>query len=129
MSLPKVQHNNLNEYLNREDIVRETVDQIRRDFEVFNLEITFSGRLDNVYQELLPQVKAFLEELLAGSTDQVYSLLYRIDVSDHSIIQASQELPQYTHVEVIAHQIIFRDLQKVLTRRYFRQESQHRAIE
>ncbi|MDA3929095.1 MAG: hypothetical protein PF541_09055 [Prolixibacteraceae bacterium] len=129
MSLPQIQHTNINEYLNREDIVRETIDQIRRDFDVFGMEITFSGKLDNVYHEMHPQVKALLDQLLAGNSEQLYTLLYRIDISDQSIINAAQELSQYNHVEVIAHQIILRDLQKVLTRRYFKEESQNKKIE
>lgn len=129
MSFPQVQHASINEYLKREDLVRETVDQIRRDFDAYDMEITFSGSLDNVYNEMHAQVKVLLEQLLAGSSQQLYALLYRIDISDQSIINAAQELPHYNHVEVIAHQIILRDLQKVLTRRYFKQEAQNKRIE
>jgi hypothetical protein len=129
MSLLKIQHNNINDFFNREDIVRETVAQIKRDFEQFGLEITYSGTTDNVYQELLQQVTSQVAVLLLGSSDQIYALLYRIDISDKSIVNASLQLPHYTHVEVISHQIIFRDLQKVLTRRYFKQESINKRIE
>ncbi|MDA3928514.1 MAG: hypothetical protein PF541_06105 [Prolixibacteraceae bacterium] len=129
MSLPQLHNNNIEEFLDKEDIVKETIEQIKSDFEKFGLEIIFLGKLDNVYQELLQKVKAQVEVLLSGSSDQMYAMLYRIDISDSSILKAAQELPQYSHVEVIAHQIIFRDLQKVLTRRYFRQESQNKAIE
>lgn len=129
MNLPKIQHTNVKDFLNKEDIVRETVEQIIKDFENFGLEINFSGNLDNVYQELHGQVAAMIEVLSTGSSERLYSLLYRIDISDQSIIQAAQEFPGYNHVEVIAHQIIFRDLQKVLTRRYFRQEYQGKSIE
>ncbi|MFA9392586.1 MAG: hypothetical protein ACERKD_22445 [Prolixibacteraceae bacterium] len=124
MNLPQVQNNTLQDFLNGEDIVRETAEQIRKDFEVFGLEITFSGKMDNVYLELHEQVKVQVEYLLAGSSDRLYALLYRIDISDKAMVKASLELPHYSHVEVIAHQIILRDLQKVLTRRYFKKEAQ-----
>lgn len=129
MDLPQIQNNKLEEFLNREDIVRETIAQIIRDFEMFGLDITFSGQLNNVYKEMHAKVKAKVEELLAGNSGQMYALLYRIDITDISIIKAAQELPQYNHVGVIAHQIIVRDLQKVLTRRYFKQEVQNKKLE
>ena len=36
------------------------------------------------------------------------------------IARAERELPHYNHVEIVAHQVIARDLKKVLLRRYFK---------
>jgi hypothetical protein len=48
------------------------------------------------------------------------SALYQVDITDREIYKAEQELPHYSHVEIIAHQVIVRDLKKVLLRRYFK---------
>lgn len=129
MNLPQVQHTNVSNFLNNEEVVKETIDQIKRDFEQFNLELKTPANLSNVYQDLLHEVAALITDLLARESSQLYALLYRIDISDQSMVKASLALPDYSHIEVIAHQIIFRDLQKVLTRRYFRQESSNKIID
>lgn len=129
MNLPQIQHTNINDFLKQDEVVKETLDQIRRDFEQFGYDIILPSNLNNVYSLLLKQVTFTIEQMLLGESSQVYALLYRVDVSDHSIIQASQALPHYTHAELIAHQIIFRDLQKVLTRRYFKNEYRNTPLE
>ncbi len=120
MNLPQVSNINVSEFLDKEEIVRETAEQIVKDFGMFGVEITFSGNTVNAYKELHRQLIDQVTLLLERNYDLLLSVLYQIDITDKEIARAEQELPEYNHIEVLAHQIIVRDLKKVLLRRYFK---------
>ena len=56
MNLPQVNSNNVASYLDREEIVKETAEQIMKDFGMFGVEITFSGNTSDAYNELHQQL-------------------------------------------------------------------------
>ncbi len=120
MMLPEINNNNVSGFLSREDIVRETAAQIMKDFGMFGLEINFSGDTEKAYDELHKQLVDQVAALIERNYDLLLSVLYQVDITDRGIARARQELPHYNHVEIIAYQIIFRDLKKVLLRRYFK---------
>ena len=120
MSLPQVSNKNVSGYLDKEEIVQETAKQIMKDFGMFGVEITFSGDTGNAYQELHQQLIDQVTLLLERNYDLLLSVLYQIDITDKEIAKAERELPEYNHIEILAHQIIVRDLKKVLLRRYFK---------
>ncbi len=123
MNLPQVNNNNVSDFLNREEIVIETAHQIMKDFGMFGIEITFSGDTSQAYPELHSQLIDQISVLIERNYDLLLSVLYQVDISDRDIARTERELPEYTHIEVVAHQIIVRDLQKVLLRRYFKSQS------
>ncbi len=123
MNLPNIQPNNIQNFLDKEEIILETVAQIMKDFGMFGVEIQFSGNIDQAYRELLQQLVKQVETLLINKTELLMSVLYQVDISQKDIAQTQFEFPEYNDVEVIAHQIIFRDLKKVLYKRYFRLKS------
>ena len=118
--LPKIQNNNVQQFLNQEEIVRETANQIMKDFGMFGVEISFSGDVSNAYSELHNQLTTQIMELIQQNYDKLLSVLYQVDISDRDIARAEDELSHYTHVEIIAHVVIVRDLKKVLIRHYFK---------
>ena len=120
MSLPQVNNNNAEEFLNRAEIVQQTAEQIIKDFGLFGVEITFSGETLQAYDELHKQLIEQITFLSENKSELLYSILYQVDISDREIAQAEQELPHYNHIEIIAHQVIVRDLKKVLLRKYFK---------
>jgi len=120
MNLPEIHRNNISSLLNSEEIVHETAQQIMKDFALFGLEITFSGNTSEAYQELHKQLVYQITGLLDHDYPRLLSVLYQVDITDKEIAKTVIELPEYTHVEVVAHQIIVRDLKKVLTRRHFK---------
>jgi len=120
MNLPEVSNQNLESLLNREEIVRQTAEQIMKDFGMFGVEITFSGNTENAYHELHSQLTDQISDLFDRKYDLLLSVLYQVDISDRDIRKTRLELPDYTDVEVVAHQVIVRDLKKVLLRRYFK---------
>ena len=120
MGFPEIKNDNIATFLNSPDIVQETAEQIMKDFGLFGVAITFSGNTAEAYHELHQQLIAQIAVLLDRDYSKLLSILYQVDITDKEIARAEQELPEYNHVEIIAHQIIVRDLKKVLTRHYFK---------
>ena len=119
MSFPQINNSNISSHLNQAEIVQQTAEQIMKDFGMFGVEITFSGNTDNAYEELHLQLIDQITLLVERNYDLLLSVLYQVDITEREIARAEQELPHYNHVEIIAHQVIVRDLKKVLLRRYF----------
>jgi hypothetical protein len=120
MSLPEIRNDNVVQFLNNVNIVQETAEQIMKDFGMFGVAISFSGDVSQAYRELHLQLTDQIGILLDRDYGRLLSILYQVDITDKEIVKTAQELPDYNHVEVIAHQIIVRDLKKVLTRHYFK---------
>lgn len=120
MEFPQVSNNNISSHLNQSEIVKETAEQIMKDFGMFGVEITFSGDTTQAYNELHKQLIDQITILLERNYDLLLSVLYQVDITEREIASAERELPHYNHVEIVAHQIIVRDLKKVLLRRYFK---------
>jgi hypothetical protein len=120
MDFPQVSNNNVESLLNKAEIVRQTAEQIMKDFGMFGVEISFSGNVEQAYQELHQQLVEQISRLIETNYDLLLSVLYQVDITDREMAKAQAELPHYTHIEVIAHQVIARDLKKVLLRRYFK---------
>ncbi|HEY4785334.1 MAG TPA: hypothetical protein VIH57_04770 [Bacteroidales bacterium] len=122
MGLPEVRNDNVASFLSSIDIVGETVAQIMKDFGMFGVTITFSGNTDVAYHELHSQLTEQVGVLLERDYGRLLSILYQVDITDKDIVRTAAELPHYNHVEIVAHQIIVRDLKKVLTRHYFKSQ-------
>jgi len=120
MEFPQVSNNNISSHLNQSEIVKETAEQIMKDFGMFGVEITFSGDTTQAYNELHKQLIDQITILLERNYDLLLSVLYQVDIIEREIARAERELLHYNHVEIVAHQIIARDLKKVLLRRYFK---------
>ena len=120
MNFPQVNNNNVSSHLDRSDIVQETAEQIMKDFGMFGVEITFSGDTSRAYDELHQQLISQITLLIERNYDLLLSVLYQVDITEHEIARAEYELPHYNNIEIIAHQVIVRDLKKVLLRRYFK---------
>lgn len=122
MNLPQVNNNNVSGFLSQAEIVQETAEQIMKDFGMFGVEITFSGDTSQAYNELHHQLIDQISLLLERNYELLLSVLYQVDITDREIAKATRELPHYNQVEIIAHQVIVRDLKKVLLRRYFKSQ-------
>ena len=120
MDFPQVNNNNVSSHLDRSDIVQETAEQIMKDFGMFGVEITFSGDTSRAYDELHQQLISQITLLIERNYDLLLSVLYQVDITEREIARAEYELPHYNNIEIIAHQVIVRDLKKVLLRRYFK---------
>jgi len=132
MNLPEITHQNIAQLLNKEAIIRETIAQIQKDFGMYSIEINFDGNIETAYEQLMTKLTEEITNLLAIDKSKLQSILYRIDLSEMAIKKAlrlaSTSLSNHrsgTDIEentqqVIAHEIIVRELKKVLTRNYFK---------
>ncbi|GET25009.1 hypothetical protein [Prolixibacter sp. NT017] len=122
MNLPDIHNDNVARFLDSTAVVQETAEQIMKDFAMFGITITFSGNTDHAYHELHEQLVDQIRHLLTNDYQRLLSVLYQVDITQREITQAGLDLPDYNEMEVLAHQIIVRDLKKVLTRRYFKSQ-------
>lgn len=110
----------LTSYTKRLDLLNLTVEQIKKDFNLFGIEISFSGHADKAYNELFSQIKPYIESLLNHNYEKLLTLLYRIDVTEKSIsnivLNSGDEM-----VNEMTDLIIKRELQKVVIREYYKQ--------
>lgn len=126
MELPQITNSNLSAFLDRAEIIQETASQIMKDFGMFGIEISFSGNIDNAYQELHQQLITQISRYLEKDYGRLMSVLYQVDITEREIEKASRELPHYNQLEVLAHQVIHRELKKVLFRKYYKAKSEER---
>jgi len=102
-----------------EEIIRLTAEQVIRDFARFGLEINFSGKASQAYDELHEQMSQHILILMETQSGRIDALLYQIDIDQKKSSrltknkQASGEL---------AEMILERELLKVLTRLYFKEK-------
>ena len=98
------------------EVIRDTVAQIKKDFSMFDFDITFSGNEKTAYQELKSQLIPLFDKLLARETEKVFALLYRIDVSEKLIKQIPETV---SFAEHIAQLVLERELLKVVNRKLY----------
>lgn len=106
-------------YKNDAEILRQTAQQIEKDFASNGIKISFSGDAFTVYDELFPQVKTIVNSLLENNRKKFAQLLYTIDLSEKKVntIFGNHSFPD--SVEKITQFILERELLKVITRRHF----------
>ena len=124
MNLPEITHQNIAQLLNKEAIIHETIAQIQKDFGMYSIEINFNGNIETSYEQLIVQLSVEITKLLENDKSKLQSILYRIDLSENVIKRALQYRTtsefDITTNQMIAHEIIVRELKKVLTRNYFK---------
>ncbi|MCC7231812.1 MAG: hypothetical protein IT242_02615 [Bacteroidia bacterium] len=105
----------------RQDIalVKETAQQLFRDFEIFGFEIPFSGNPFTAYQELHAAISPLMGELFRKSPGQFQAILYRIDVDESAFRKVLSEKDRLHFEGAIADLILKREFQKVITRKFF----------
>lgn len=113
--IPKLSE--LQEYYNRADLLKKVVEQIQKDFNWFNFEITFNENAnESPYQQIYKQILPLVEELLNDDYPKLMAMLYRIDLEEDFVNRRLKEIPNADTDEVIADLIIKRELQKVIIR-------------
>ncbi|MEO8150495.1 MAG: hypothetical protein ABI723_22885 [Bacteroidia bacterium] len=122
--LPSFTENDLQAYYRRVDLIRQTADQIIKDFDWYGMEIKFSGKEATAYEELFNQILPHVEQLLNYNNEKLMQVLYHIDVSERIVAAAVAESSEKENnnekiSESITRLIIMRELQKVVTRNYF----------
>src|SRR5664279_3771408 len=104
-----------------EEIIKLAAEQVVRDFERFGLEVKFSGKATEAYEELFNQLKQYIDILLESQSGRLGALLYQIDVNQK---KATKIIGRKQASEELTEMILERELLKVLTRIYFKEAKQ-----
>jgi hypothetical protein len=113
----------LSPYINKLEMIKATAQQIIKDFDMFGLEVRFSGSPYNAYEELFDQVAPHIEQLINTNRSKFLGILYRIDISDEQVKKAVEENASESFSTIITDLIIRRELQKVVIREHYRKNS------
>ena len=111
---------NITPYFNKLEYINATAEQIKKDFDLFGMEIKFSGQEENAYNELLYQVSPHIAKLIESNYKKLLDLLYRIDVNESKISNLVTDSKVDSLAEAIADLIIKRELQKIVIRRHYK---------
>jgi len=120
MNIERISDTELSQYYINKELIKETADQIIKDFSAFSFLIGFSGNFEKAYHDLYDQLVPIIEELLSNDYGQLMNVLYRIDVKEGELLRHSQENPDLNLANTISQLIIKRELIKVITRRIYR---------
>jgi len=107
-----------------EKFVLLTAEQVRKDFAMFGMEVTFSGNVSFAYNELFEQLNVHINELLNKDYEKLMSLLYQIDLNEKELTRQDPGYQFETLSEIVTHKILERELKKVLIRTYFKEKGQ-----
>src|SRR4051812_46652774 len=110
---------NITPYFNNIEYINATAEQIKKDFDMFGIEITFSGNPENAYTELLYQISPYISKLIESNYKKLLDLLYRIDVNEGKISTIVNDNSTGSLAEAIADLVIKRELQKIVIRRHY----------
>ena len=113
MKLPSLSE--LSSYYNRIDLLEKVVEQVKKDFNWFSFEITFTGKEGiTPYQELYNQILPLIDELLNDDYPKLMAMLYRIDLDEDFLNKKLKDAQQADTDEVITDLILKRELQKII---------------
>lgn len=104
----------------RPEIIRQTVEQIKKDFAMFGMDIHFTGNTEMAYNEMFAQLLAHISELMNSNYQKLASLLYQVDLSEYKITESEIRHPEWVRNEIITELVIHRELKKVLIRNYYK---------
>jgi len=107
-------------YKTKTEIIRQTVEQVKKDFTMFGMDVEFTGNTDMAYEEMFGQLLAHVSHLLEIDPHRLSSLLYQVDIGENKIMESSVLHPEWALAEVITELIIHRELKKVLIRNYYK---------
>jgi len=106
-------------YVNRLDLLNETVEQIKKDFGESGITIHFSGNVQTAYEELIDQILPFIQQLLKSNYSHLMQVLYKIDVPEKLFKNSFDEDPADAPKK-ITELIVKRELQKVVIRNHYK---------
>jgi hypothetical protein len=110
----------LSQYINRLDLIKDTANQIIKDFDMFGMEIKFSGNAYNAYEELFDQIEPHINKLISSNHQKFLGILYRIDLNDEQIKKAVNGNSSEPFSAIVTDLIIKRELQKVVIRHHYK---------
>ena len=110
--LPSLTEKDLSPYFNREDLILQAAEQLKKDLAQHGFDIEYGRDHLHIFSELFMQTEPFIRKLISTHYEKLLQLLYRIDVSEELIARAVNEGGNIS--EEITRLILYRELQKVV---------------
>lgn len=101
------------------EVIRATINQLKKDFQLFDEEIHISSDQELAYSTVLQQTQIIIDRMLNLDTGRFFSFLYTVDLDEkliHQLLLGSSKLDATTEISRL---ILERELLKVLSRRHF----------
>ena len=111
---------NLTNQLSSKELFEAFKSQLVRDFEQSNFPSNFVTSLEPDYNHIHEKIAFELQRHERKSDFNLMHLLYRVDISETQLKRYLSESKDENHFNVIAELIIKRVLQKVVIKRYYR---------
>ncbi|MBN2349132.1 MAG: hypothetical protein JXJ22_09860 [Bacteroidales bacterium] len=106
-------------YRDKEDILKKTAGQIVKDFNHCGIQLTFPDNLKWIYSVFYDQLVRIIRNLMDENRPNLYNLLYRIDISEKTVVKRTEDSLDKMLEEVITELILERELKKVILREHF----------
>ncbi len=104
----------------QEEVIKQTVQQIIKDFAMFGMDVEFPIDMEMVYDNISRQLEGHISDLLGRNVQKLMALLYQIDIPEKNILDSWESHPEFTHAQVITELVIYRELRKVIFRNYYK---------
>lgn len=111
--LPSLNESDLKPWFDKLEMIQRCVEQVQKDLGSFGIVLTTSGDAKNAYQELFTQLEPQLDRLLHRNTTML-QILYKVDVNEDLVRKSIEQGEKIS--EVLTRLILWRELQKVVTR-------------
>lgn len=98
-------------------VLRETAQQVQKDFESCGLEFQIANQEVLPYEGLLASVKEQVDALIQRHSGAFQNLLYRVDIPERNFIQLQQTSNDFLHD--LSRLILEREFMKVVTRKMY----------
>jgi hypothetical protein len=114
MNLPKLNKEDISQWINKKELMIKAVEQLKKDLSPYGDSISFDVNNRGSFEFLLDQLEDILIKIPASGLQSVF---YRVDVKEKYVEKAREDGDGYQRT--LARLIIWRELQKVITRLMF----------
>jgi hypothetical protein len=118
MNIPTL--STVHQYFTDKNLLEQVVEQLKKDFNWYNIAITFTGKYTTPYQELFEQIYPHIDNMMVEEYEKLLNIMYRIDLDEHKITAYLKQNPMADTSEVITDLILKRELQKVVIRNLYK---------
>lgn len=114
---------NLEAYNQRKEMIRLTIDQIRKDFQWYDEDLNIEQNESSIVDQLRQKVMTLVNRMLELDTYRFFQLMYVVDIPESEVKRCLLNKKDVKGIEELVDLIIKRELQKVLIREHFKQQS------
>ena len=118
--LPSLAEHELKPWFEKGDMIVACIAQLKKDVVAYGIHIEVSGNPLTAYTEMAAQLEPQLKVLFSKDTS-LQALLYRIDLDERVV--KSIDTREETFTSALTRLILWRELQKVVTRKIMSQEN------